>query len=88
MITGYTVGATVGPVASGSALQWGGLAGLAALRCWRCAGLRQRGELTPPDQRSPLECDLPSRSAVRLARLLLGARLGFSASAFTSALSR
>jgi MFS family permease len=31
MITGYTVGATVGPVASGSALQWGGLVGLAAL---------------------------------------------------------
>jgi MFS family permease len=31
MITGYTAGATLGPVASGSALQWGGLAGLAAL---------------------------------------------------------
>lgn len=31
MITGYTVGATVGPVASGAALQFGGLVGLAAL---------------------------------------------------------
>ena len=27
MITGYTVGGTVGPVASGSALQWGGVLG-------------------------------------------------------------
>ncbi|HXD42703.1 MAG TPA: MFS transporter [Ramlibacter sp.] len=31
MITGYTLGGTVGPLASGSALQWGGAAGLAAL---------------------------------------------------------
>ncbi|MBA2962623.1 MULTISPECIES: MFS transporter [Ramlibacter] len=31
MITGYTAGGTIGPVASGSALQWGGLLGLAAL---------------------------------------------------------
>ncbi|HWP12204.1 MAG TPA: MFS transporter [Ramlibacter sp.] len=31
MITGYTLGGTVGPVASGSALQWGGVAGLAAV---------------------------------------------------------
>lgn len=31
MITGYTLGGTVGPLASGSALQWGGVAGLAAV---------------------------------------------------------
>ena len=31
MITGYTVGGTVGPLASGSALQWGGVTGLAAV---------------------------------------------------------
>lgn len=31
MITGYTLGGTVGPLASGSALQWGGAAGLAAV---------------------------------------------------------
>jgi MFS family permease len=31
MITGYTVGATVGPVASGAALQWGGILGMAVL---------------------------------------------------------
>lgn len=31
MITGYTVGATVGPVASGAALQWGGILGMAAV---------------------------------------------------------
>jgi MFS family permease len=31
MITGYTVGGTVGPVASGAALQWGGVAGMAAV---------------------------------------------------------
>ena len=30
MITGYTLGGTVGPLASGSALQWGGAPGLAA----------------------------------------------------------
>ncbi len=30
MITGYTLGGTVGPLASGTALQWGGVAGLAA----------------------------------------------------------
>ncbi|MET0311530.1 MAG: MFS transporter [Burkholderiaceae bacterium] len=30
MITGYTMGGAVGPVASGSALQWGGVTGLAA----------------------------------------------------------
>jgi MFS family permease len=29
MITGYTLGGTVGPIASGSALQWGGVIGLA-----------------------------------------------------------
>ena len=29
MITGYTLGGTVGPLASGTALQWGGVAGLA-----------------------------------------------------------
>lgn len=31
MITGYTVGGAAGPVASGAALQWGGIAGLAAM---------------------------------------------------------
>jgi predicted MFS family arabinose efflux permease len=31
MITGYTLGGTVGPLASGSALQWGGVGGLAAV---------------------------------------------------------
>jgi MFS family permease len=31
MITGYTMGGTVGPLASGSALQWGGVTGLAAV---------------------------------------------------------
>jgi MFS family permease len=31
MITGYTAGATAGPVASGAALQYGGVIGLAAL---------------------------------------------------------
>jgi MFS family permease len=31
MITGYTVGGTVGPVASGAALAWGGVAGMGAL---------------------------------------------------------
>ncbi|GAC1528159.1 MAG: MFS transporter [Ramlibacter sp.] len=31
MITGYTAGATIGPVASGAALQYGGVPGLAAL---------------------------------------------------------
>ena len=31
MITGYTAGATAGPVASGAALQWGGVPGLAGL---------------------------------------------------------
>jgi MFS family permease len=31
MITGYTLGGTLGPLASGSALQWGGVAGLAAV---------------------------------------------------------
>lgn len=31
MITGYTVGGAAGPVASGAALQWGGVAGLAAM---------------------------------------------------------
>ena len=31
MITGYTLGGTVGPLASGSALQWGGVTGLAAV---------------------------------------------------------
>jgi len=31
MITGYTLGGTFGPLASGSALQWGGVAGLAAV---------------------------------------------------------
>jgi MFS family permease len=31
MITGYTVGGTVGPVASGAALQYGGIAGMAAV---------------------------------------------------------
>lgn len=31
MITGYTAGATVGPVASGAALQFGGILGMAAL---------------------------------------------------------
>lgn len=31
MITGYTAGATAGPVASGAALQYGGIAGLAGL---------------------------------------------------------
>ncbi len=31
MITGYTLGGAVGPLASGSALQWGGAAGLAAV---------------------------------------------------------
>jgi MFS family permease len=31
MITGYTVGGTVGPLASGTALQWGGVTGLAAV---------------------------------------------------------
>lgn len=30
MITGYTLGGTVGPLASGAALQWGGATGLAA----------------------------------------------------------
>jgi MFS family permease len=30
MITGYTLGGTVGPLASGSALDWGGVTGLAA----------------------------------------------------------
>jgi hypothetical protein len=31
MITGYTLGGTVGPLASGSALQWGGVVGLATV---------------------------------------------------------
>jgi predicted MFS family arabinose efflux permease len=31
MITGYTLGGSIGPLASGSALQWGGAAGLAAV---------------------------------------------------------
>ena len=30
IITGYTLGGTVGPLASGSALQWGGVLGLSA----------------------------------------------------------
>jgi hypothetical protein len=31
IITGYTLGGTLGPLASGSALQWGGVGGLAAV---------------------------------------------------------
>lgn len=31
IITGYTLGGTVGPLASGSALQWGGVGGMAAV---------------------------------------------------------
>lgn len=44
MITGYTAGATVGPVASGAALQWAGVPGMAALlgvlACATLAGAR------------------------------------------------
>jgi hypothetical protein len=33
IITGYTFGGTVGPLASGSALDWGGVGGMAAVLC-------------------------------------------------------
>ncbi|MBK0394720.1 MFS transporter [Ramlibacter algicola] len=38
MITGYTVGGTLGPLASGAALQYGGIAGMAALLGTLAAG--------------------------------------------------
>jgi hypothetical protein len=49
MITGYTVGATVGPVASGSALQFGGLAGLAALLALLACGTLVAARSVPAD---------------------------------------
>lgn len=48
IITGYTLGGTVGPLASGSALQWGGVSGMAAVLCtlalatlWAARGIGQ-----------------------------------------------
>jgi MFS family permease len=48
IITGYTLGGTVGPLASGSALEWGGVGGMAAVLCtlalatlWAARGIGQ-----------------------------------------------
>jgi MFS family permease len=48
IITGYTLGGTLGPLASGSALEWGGVGGMAAVLCtlalatlWAARGIGQ-----------------------------------------------
>jgi MFS family permease len=48
IITGYTLGGTVGPLASGSALEWGGVGGMASMLCalalatlWAARGIGQ-----------------------------------------------
>jgi predicted MFS family arabinose efflux permease len=84
MITGYTWGGALGPVASGAALERGGTLGLSIVLSVLAVASQAR-----TDQRSPLECDLPSRSAASRSCASESER-GFAASASdaTSAFSR